>query len=203
MPRLSLSQQEVQTARQDLSAAALKLYKAQGYPAVSFRKLADVTGCSHMQPYRYFDNKEQLFAAVRLECFHRFAALIRSSDRPQATPPARIRAIHQAIMQFVHAEPLEYQLMFSMEQPALKDYPELLSVRRQAFDYLVDIVQLAINQGLISGDARTIMHIAWGAVHGLLSLHTAGQLVHGRSLEELAQPLLYQVLGPLFNEQTP
>lgn len=204
MPRMALSTEEFERARDSLCDAALLLYKQEGYDALSFRKLATVTGSSHTQPYRYFENKEQLFAAVRLACFKRFAALIRSSDLPAAGPATRLQAIHAAIMQYVQDEPAEYQLMFSMEQPSLESYPQLLSVRRQAFDYLVDIIQQAVDQGLLSGDARSLMHVAWGAVHGLLSLHAAGQLVHGRNLQELAQPLLQQVLAPLFPEpETP
>jgi len=181
-----------------LRDAALRLYKDEGYDAVSFRKLATLTGSSHTQPYRYFENKEQLFAAVRVDCFRRFATLIREHDLTGASPPERLQAIHDAILIFVCAEPAEYQLMFSMEQPPLQAYPELLSVRRQAFDYLVDIVQAAIDEELLTGDARRIMHVAWSAVHGVLSLHTAGQLVHGCRLDELSQPLLRRVLSPLF-----
>lgn len=199
MPRVSLSENEIEATRIQLQAAALHLYKKEGFDAVSFRKLANLTGSSHTQPYRYFDNKEQLFAGVRVDCYRRFARLIREHDRPGATPAQRLEAIHAAILDYVRSEPAEYQLMFSMEQPPLEDYPALLSVRRQAFDYLVDIVQIAVDEGQLQGDARDLMHVAWSAVHGMLSLHTAGQLVHGRKLEALTQPLLYQVFTPLFD----
>lgn len=202
MPRNSLTEDEVQAMRQRLCSAALSLYKAQGIGAVSFRSLANRTGTSHTQPYRYFANKEELFAAVRIDCYQRFASVIRDNDPPGASPAARLQAIHDAIMQFVQAEPAEYQLMFAMPQPALQEHPELLSVRREAFDYLVDIVQQAVDQQLLDADARTLMHIAWGAVHGLLSLHTAGQLVHGRDLHELTQPLLRRIFAPMFDSPT-
>lgn len=203
MPRVSLSQREVARARQRLSAAALRLYKQEGYAAVSFRKLASVTGSSHTHPYRYFENKEGLFAAVRFQCFQRFTAVIRDSDILAAHPAVRLESIHAAILEYVRTEPAEYQLMFALEQPGLQDYPELLAVRCAAFDYLVDIVQNAIDLGLMHGDARSIMHVVWGAVHGLLCLQTAGQLVHGRGLDELTRPLLERTLSPLFDGYIP
>lgn len=201
MPRASLSDRQIEAMRQRLCTAALALYKAEGYEAVTFRRLAERMGTSHTQPYRYFDHKQGLFAALRLDCYRRFAALIRDHDIPAAGPAARLAAIHSAIMAYVQAEPGEYQLMFSADQPPLADYPELLAVRRQAFDYLVAIVQVAVDDGRLDGDARAIMHVAWGAVHGLLNLHTAGQLVHGRSLDQLSRPLLRTVLHPLFETE--
>lgn len=200
MPRAALSDQDVAAMRQRLGEAALALYKAEGEGAVTFRRLAREMGTSHTQPYRYFDGKADLFALVRLTCYRRFAAVIRDSDPVDAGPGRRLAAIHDAIMDYVRAEPVEYQLMFSAEQPPLEDYPALLSVRRQAFDYMVDIVHLAVDAGEMDGDARDVMHVAWSAVHGLLNLHTAGQLVHGRSLEDLVWPLLRTVLHPLFED---
>lgn len=201
MPRTGLKNHDVEAMRQYLGAAALALYKEEGHESVTFRRLAQRMGTSHTQPYRYFNNKAELFAQVRLDCYRRFAAVIRDYDPGDAAPAERLEAIYRGILTWVRTEPAEYQLMFSADQPPLADYPALLSVRRQAFDYLVAIVQLAVDCGDIRGDARDIMHVAWGAVHGLLNLHTAGQLMHGRDLDDLIWPLLRTVLHPLFEGQ--
>lgn len=198
MPRAPLSDREVELTRQQLCDAALALYREQGFEAVTFRRLAERMGTSHTRPYHYFDSKESLFAAVRLGCYRRFAALIRERDVAGADPATRLRSIYLGILDYVSQHPAEYQLMFAADQAPLTDYPELLSARRQAFDYLVDIVARANDAGLIEGDPRDIMHVGWGAVHGLLTLHTAGQLLHGRQLETLTEPLLRRVFHPLF-----
>lgn len=56
--------------------------------------------------------------------------------------------------------------------------------------------QEAVDDGFIPGDAATGAHVTWAALHGLLSLHLAGQLTVGRSLEELIQPMLDTLFGP-------
>lgn len=201
MPRATLSEREVEAMRRRLCDAALVLYRREGHEAVTFRRLAKETGVSHTQPYRYFESKEALFAQLRVECFRRFTAVVRAHDRPRAAPAARLRSIHYGVMDYVRRHPAEYRLMFSLRQPSLERFPEILQARREAFDYLVAIVQTAVDDGLIVGDARSIMHIAWGAVHGVLSLHAADQLVHGRDLDELIEPLLHTVFGPLFADQ--
>ena len=200
MPRAPLTETEEARTREHLCDAALELYREHGQEAVTFRRLAEILGTSHTRPYRYFEGKEALMAELRLRCFRAFADVIRGSDPGGDDPAARLRSIHAGIMRYVHDHPAEYRLMFSLRQPPLDTYPALLTARRAAFDYLVDVVQQAVDQGRIAGNARTIVHVAWGAVHGVLSLHAADQLVHGRSLEQLTTPILYTVLGPLFDD---
>lgn len=197
MPRPALSEQQLRDMRQRLCEAALDLYKAEGYEAVSFRRLASYLQTSHTLPYRYFDSKDDLFAAVRLDCYQRFLGAIRLGDPAQEGPVARLYALARVILDYAQAYPEEYRLMFAMHQPPLERYPELLAIRQAAFDYLAAIVQQAVDAGIIRDDARTVMHMAWAAAHGLMTLHTAGQLVHGRTMDELVEPMLRAIIGPL------
>lgn len=198
MPRPALSDQQIKDMRQRLCEAALELYKAEGYESVSFRRLAAHLGISHTLPYRYFDNRDELFAAVRLECYQRFLMAIRSGDPADQGPVARLYTLARVILTYAQDNPDEYRLMFAMHQPPLERYPELLAIRQAAFDYLVAIVQQGVDAGVIEGEARTVMHMAWAAAHGLMTLHAAGQLVHGHTIDELIEPMLQAIIGPLF-----
>lgn len=195
MPRAMLSDQEMSDTRQRLAQAALELYAEQGYEAVSFRELAQRLGISHTLAYRYFDNKEALFAHVRTGCFLRIRAMLEERDPRHLDAPARLFALGNATVDYVKAHAAEYRLMFSLQQPPLEQYADLLRARRAAFDYLVDVVRDGIRQGSMEGDPLTVMHLAWVSVHGLLTLHAADQLVHGRSLDQLMPPLLETVIG--------
>lgn len=204
MPRPALSEQQLVDMRQRLCDAALDIYRNEGYEAVSFRRLATYLGVSHTQPYRVFDNKDELFAAVRLDCYQRFYDAIEQGDPKEQGPVARLYVLARVILEYVEANPADYRLMFSIHQPPLERYPELLAIRQRAFDYLVVIVEQMHAAGIIKDDPRTVMHMAWVSVHGLLTLHTAGQLVHGHKLEDLVEPLLRTIIGPLIgNEATP
>lgn len=181
--------------RRRLAQAALELYAAEGYEAVSFRELAQRLGISHTLPYRYFDNKDALFAQVRTGCFLRIRAMLEETDPRHLDAPARLFALGHATVDWVKEHAAEYRLMFSMQQPPLEQYPELLRARRAAFNYLVEVVRDGLRQGSMQGDALTVMHVAWVSVHGLLTLHAADQLVHGRDMDQLMQPLLRAVIG--------
>lgn len=186
--------------RRRLCDAAYELYRSEGHEAVSFRRLAVYLNTNHTQAYRVFDNKEELLAAVRLDCYRRFKQMIIDGDPSEQGPVARLYALSGVILRYVAQNPADYELMFSSDQPPLARYPELLAVRQETFDYLADIAGLAVDAGIIKDDPRTVLHMAWVALHGLLTLHTAGQLVHGHSLEDLVQPMLRTIIGPLLGQ---
>ncbi len=201
MARPVLSEKQIVDMRQRLCDAALDIYKTEGYEAVSFRRLASYLNISHTQPYRVFDNKEELFAAVRLDCYERFKLAIVEGDSNEQGPVVRLYALARVIIKYVQQNPADYRLMFSIHQPPLERYPELLEIRQSTFDYLVAIVQQAVDAGIVREDPRTVMHMAWVALHGLLTLHSAGQLVHGHSLEDLVEPMLRTIIGPLIGSE--
>lgn len=202
MPRPALSEQQISDMRQRLCDAALQIYKADGYEAVTFRRLAHELGISHTLPYRYFDSRDDLFAAVRLACYQRFLSAIRAGDPVKEGPVARLYTLARVVIEYALANPDEYRLMFAMHQPPLSRYPELLAIRQAAFDYLVAILEQAHAAGIITEDPRTVMHMAWASAHGLMTLHAAGQLVHGRNMDELVEPLLRAIIGPLLGNRT-
>ena len=201
MARPALSEKQIKDMRQRLCEAALELYKSEGYEAVSFRRLAAHLDISHTLPYRYFDSRDELFAAVRLDCYQRFLMAIRAGDPVDQGPVARLYTLARVILAYAQENPADYRLMFAMHQPPLERYPELLAIRQAAFDYLVAIVQQGVDAGVIKGEARTVMHMAWVAAHGLMTLHAAGQLVHGHSMDELIEPMLQAIIGPLFGSE--
>jgi AcrR family transcriptional regulator len=189
---------DIEQQRRKLCAAALSLYKSKGYEAVSLRNLARRLKISHTLAYRYFDSKDALFARVRTDCFLHLQRWIQSRDPVDERPVVRIHAMARALLDFVRAHPAEYRLMFALHQPPLQRYPDLLKVRRDLFEYIVGAIQDGIDAGEIRGDARTVMHCAWAAAHGALMLHAANQLVHGQTLNDLVEPLLNMMVGPLF-----
>jgi AcrR family transcriptional regulator len=195
MARYSLSHAEVESTRQRLCTAALALFREGGIDAVTFRGLADAAGASHTLPYRYFENKDALLAAVRVMCFEQFEEFVRTREGAAGTDLDRVFAVMDAYVEFVSRHAVEYRLIFVTPQPPPQRYPDLLAARRRLFEHSVQLVQSCIDAGTVHGDARQITHAVWGAVHGLLSLHVANQLVHGCRIEELVRPTIVRILG--------
>ncbi len=195
MARAQLSPETVSAMRQKLLALALDIHRAEGLDAISFRRLAEAAGISHTLPYRYFDSKEALLVALRVVCTQRFEAHVRAAEQTTAAMPQRIRSVAEGYVSFVEQHAAEYQLIFSTHQPPPDQYPELLAARRSLFDHAVNVVQDGIDDGLLRGDARALTHLFWLSLHGLMSLHVAGQLVHGCALTDLIEPLIARIIG--------
>lgn len=194
MARPALSTDDIETMRERLAAAALAIYRSDGLDAISFRRLAEAEGISHTLTYRYFDDKDALLARVRALCFIEFDHYVRERERDVGLLSKHMDSIAEAYIDYGREYPAEYRLMFSIEQPAPDRYPELLAARRRLFDYAVTALDGYVRAGQLTGDARTLVHALWITLHGLMSLHVAKQLIHGRSLQQLARPLVERAL---------
>jgi len=190
MGRRAYSDEEVQKARQALTQAAMALYLELGLDGVSLRQVAERAGLSHTLVYRYFDDKEALLAELRLLCLDDFELALRHADRPKADPVARVRAVLMGVLAFGCDQPAKYRLVFAHSQPDLSAFPRLLAKRCEIFDSCVDLVQTAIDHGNLDVDALAVTHGLWSLLHGMLSLQTAGQLVHGMTLRQMTGPVL-------------
>jgi AcrR family transcriptional regulator len=189
MARHPLTAGEVRAFRERATRAATHLFALHGFEGVTLRSLAQALRCSPMTPYRYFENKDDLFAAVRTEAFRRFAdAQAAAALRPGSTRE-RLRRLGAAYVAFALAEPDAYRIMFELGQSPAGVYPELDAEVRRSFSCLLGVTEALVAERQEGGDALTLAHLSWAEVHGLVSLHLAGKLTVGRSLEALAAHL--------------
>ena len=196
MARPRLTAEAADGIRADICAAAARLYERDGYEAVTLRAIAAEMDRSQALPYRYFKNKEHIFVALRAMCFDRLTVMMEAVLARGDPPLLTLNTMAHSFITFAESQPAEYRLMFSLRQPNPTEFPELHAARLRALATLQTAYQQAVDDGLIPGDAVTGAHVVWAAMHGLLTLHLAGQLTIGRTLEELVQPMLDTLFGP-------
>ena len=194
MPRAALSESEVEEFREALCDSATRLFAEHGYEGVTMRALATDLGCSPMTPYRYFENKAQIFAAVQSAAFARFAAALEDKDRDDVSHPRRLRAMCWAYVDFALEEPHAYRIMFELDQSKVPDHTDKMQDLR-SWTFMHTAVEEAVAAGALSGDPDVLAHLLWSGVHGLVALHLSGLLIMGRGLEELIGALLDRELG--------
>jgi AcrR family transcriptional regulator len=183
--RAALTAEELGAFRGRAVAAAAKLFAEHGYAGVTLRSLAKALGVSPMTPYRYFENKEELFARVRTDALRRFADVQRDAIAGIEDPEEVLRTLGRAYVRFALDEPDAYHTIFDSLQAQAGAYPELESEQARAFSYLHAAVTAAVDAELIQGEPLKCAHMLWAQVHGLVSLHLAGKLVMGCTLDEL------------------
>lgn len=183
MPRLELRPDEVEHFRRRLTAAAAKLFARHGYEGVTMRKVAAACDVSAMTPYRYVENKDELFALVRADAFRRFADHLEAALAGRGGGMTQLRRLERGYVEFAQIDPDGYRVMFELAQQA--QHAELAREAHRAFDCLHRTVRRAVDDGELTGDPLTLAHLLWASTHGLVSLHLAGKLTMGRSLEQL------------------
>ena len=108
----------------------------EGPTGLSLRRLARLTGVSEAAPYRHFDGKDGILAAVAISAFERFAQKLEDVAARIDTHEDRIMALGAAYVGFAIEHPQHFRLIFGRERPPLDQYPELRDAADNAFDVL-------------------------------------------------------------------
>lgn len=196
MARPKQTSEVADSIRAEICAAAARLYDRNGYEAVTLRAIAAEMGRSQALPYRYFKNKDHIFAALRANCFDRLSDRLLAATAVVDEPLAKVYRMVMSFTEFAITQPAEFRLMYSLRQPNPAHFPELQAARLRTLAVVQDAYQFAASAGRLRGDAIVGAHITWASFHGLLSLHLASQLNVGLSLDDLIEPMLDTLFGP-------
>jgi len=184
MPRKTLTQIEINDFRDTFCEAAYELYVQEGYDAVTMRGIAKVVGGSPMMAYRYFENKEDVFASLRAIQFHHLAQALEAVP-DSLSPVEYTRELGKAYAGFAHEAPHAYRLLYMIPIDPLQTYPEVVEAHERTKRVLFRATRRLVVSGEIQGDPVLLAHTLWASIHGLVSLDLANQLNQGASFDEL------------------
>ena len=117
--------------------AARELAEAEGWEAVTTRKLAERVEYSQPVLYSHFDGKDAIVRAVALDGFGELAELLRG-ERLAAEPSRALRAVCQAYLRFAADHPTLYQAMFVMPTDVKFASADTPAPLRASFDEFVN-----------------------------------------------------------------
>lgn len=195
MGRRKLEATQVFEIREKMTQAAVLLYRQGGVEAITFRELGLALGVSHVTPYRYFDSKDDLLAAVRTAVFADFDACLREADVPALSAPERLRRIWRAMVHFAQDKPADYRLLFGLMLPDDGRYQPLREARASTLAFVSSVYADGVQQGTLHGDTKLAVPLMFSTVHGMISLQMAGQLVEaGATAADMLGPVLDALL---------
>jgi AcrR family transcriptional regulator len=161
--------------KQTLLDAAVALIGEVGPRAFTLREVARRAGVSHNAPYRHFEDKDDLIAAVAAQGFDRLTESMRKAMTKGRTASERLRWAGRGYVQFALRWPRHIFVMF--DAPASKMRPEYAGAAERAFQTLLDAIRaVQAEGGLPKGDPQAYAVVAWAAVHGLAKLAISGRL---------------------------
>lgn len=153
-------------------STARELAEAEGWDAVTTRRLAESIEYSQPVLYGHFRGKDEIVAAVALEGFTEMSARLRGAVPTESTPRAAVNALAHAYVTFSEQNPAVYDAMFSLStelQFADAATPAPLS---EAFAVLLD----ALREVAGPAEAGIFTEVCWAALHGLVTLTRTGRL---------------------------
>ena len=119
--RPPLSESEVLEFRSKVAKHALALYRAEGFAAVSMRRLAKEAGCAPMTIYAHFDGKTDILRYLWADVLNEMAQHVRENLTSIADPVERLQSAAQTFVVYWIDQPDHFRLVFMSNDVARSD----------------------------------------------------------------------------------
>ena len=172
---------ERQQIRDRILDAARELFAAEGYEAVTMRRVAERIEYTPPVIYQHFADKAALIGEVTLRDFRLLAQAFQSLAAVP-DPIERLRRTGEQYVEFALTHPNHYRLMFMTADPGrgaggmrahvdaeAKGNPQL-----DAYAFLRATVDEAFRAGRFNPqyrDPALIAHVVWQGLHGVVAMH--------------------------------
>lgn len=167
--------------RQLIVTTARRISEAEGWDAVTTRRLSAEIEYSQPVLYKHFSNMEAIARSVAVEGFRELAESLSNAKGGAAEPEHALRRIAHAYIDFAVANPAVYDAMFTRATTlhfAADDTPREVSA---AFGELRAAVEAISDQS----DVDTATEVVWAALHGLATLSRGGRLRPEQEFERI------------------
>jgi AcrR family transcriptional regulator len=184
MARPALTPDELDTTRRRILVETAAIIAAEGYAALSMRRIASAIGLTAGALYRYFPTKQHVLMALWSEAIGELDARTAAIDVDGPRHGDVIAAILEAYTAFALADTARFRVMFLENDLGSFDTFANQQEFFASYGRLRARVERAIRAGelqVMSPDAAT--HLLWGSVHGIIVLSlTVNQIDFGDPL---------------------
>jgi AcrR family transcriptional regulator len=170
MPVTTRRDRERAKRHQLIITAARELAEAEGWDAVTTRRLAERIEYSQPVLYSHFDGKEAIVRAVALQGFDELTDRLRRARLGADGSEAGLEALCRAYLDFAVTRPALYQAMFVMPTDVKFASEETPAPLRAGFDEFVSALPSGTEQPELTAE------VTWSALHGIAVLAAAGRI---------------------------
>ncbi len=168
MARAGTRAQRVAERRQQILDTARAMAEADGWAAVTSRRLADAIGYTQPVLYGHFPGgKTEIMRTVALAGFAELTAATRAAIG-RKTGPQAVAAVANAYLGFAAAHPSLYEAMFQLPIDARFAQDDAETELRSGFN--------ALGAALGNDERGTATELLWSALHGMSLLERAGRM---------------------------
>ena len=176
-----------QRTREAILAAAISLYRHEGYGAVTMRAIAQQLGFSAPAIYNYFLSKEEIFVALQERGLQLMAEVVLQPSTDD--PLDDLRSIFVQYYKFSQSHPEYFTLLYvDPSTPHLNTQVEPLV--RMSEETAVRL-QRCVESGIVPRDLEGILGgVLWSQVHGAAVLRQVQAMAPNSDFEALAMSSL-------------
>jgi AcrR family transcriptional regulator len=181
MPNDDRRERERAARRRLIITAARELAEAEGWDAVTTRRLSSQIEYSQPVLYKHFTGMEQLADAVAVDGFGELADVTRKARLGADSAGDGLARVAHAYLDFARDNPAVYDAMFARATTlrfAAEETPPQLTA---AFAELREAVVLVDGDQ----DADALTEVFWAALHGLVTLGRTERLRTGYDAEHV------------------
>ncbi|HEY0686581.1 MAG TPA: TetR/AcrR family transcriptional regulator [Steroidobacter sp.] len=162
------------TTRDSILSAAGELLDQAGPDGVTLRAVAHIAGLSHNAPYKHFQDKEALLAAVAAKELRTRGAAMAAVLAKAADPLSALRRLMHDHVRWAMRYPHRFRLIFGRWDRYDDDLGEAAEATRRLF---VESIAVARSNGLIEpGDNERTAALLMSLTHGAIDLALDGHL---------------------------
>ncbi len=188
-------ERQKQATREGILAAARKIAREEGWPAVTIRRVAEMIEYSPPTIYEHFTNKDAILGELQREGFNSLADAMHRSGLETADPAERILQMGRAYWRFAQEQPELYQVMNGWDSAGLSTEETLVGARQSAAVGREALEDWAGEQGIALHDVQGAVETLWALLHGLVSVSLLDRLGGGPArAEHLAEQAVRDLL---------
>jgi AcrR family transcriptional regulator len=181
---------------QMIITAARELAEAEGWEAVTTRRLAERVEYSQPVLYSHFNGKDAIVSAVALDGFGELAVHLRRARQAAPEPGQALRAVCGAYLEFATERPALYQAMFILPTDLKFASAETPIPLRACFDEFVSCFRPDNKR------RELFAEVLWSALHGIAVLSESGRIPRAGQ-EERIDFLITQIANTSVRPTTP
>ena len=156
--------------RNKILEVSLGIVKADGWQALSIRKIADAIEYSVPVVYDYFENKEAILFEISMDGFRLLQKKLDAVQKKYDDPEDQIKAFADAYWNFAFKNKEYYQLMYGLGMPccgAGRMKPEVNAFNDLLYNAISQVIKRKKSN---PEEACFKTHAFWSVIHGLISI---------------------------------
>ena len=158
--------------RQTIIDAACEHLRESGADTLSLRAIARKVGVSQTAPYRHFDSKNALFAAVAVYGFNLLEVEVgKARELYKDDVELALVEVGLAYVNWALANPEKYHLFYDSSLVEFEHYDDLIEAGNSTFKVIISMIEQGVREGkLIDKPFELLAGSVWTSIHGVTSL---------------------------------